>query len=262
MLPFALGGALVALISGQILSRLGDVRSIMWFAWTVITLGFGLMIQLDDRSNKAEKELYPLVAAIGIGCLFAVPLIGLQSVMPLKDIATSTGAFGFLRLLGGTIGISIAQAILSSTLRKKISKIPGLTFDTSPAALSQGVRQLQNIPDPTQRAAVIHAYSKSVSEIWLVMTPILGAGLLMVLTLSKTGFKRQGAPPAPTTAPASVEPKPEAARTSDLENGFEKTADVDSNTASTSAAGADEEVAFSQNAVLSTSTPEAKAETV
>ncbi len=52
MLPFALGGALVALISGQILSRLGDVRSIMWFAWTVITLGFGLMIQLDDRSNK------------------------------------------------------------------------------------------------------------------------------------------------------------------------------------------------------------------
>jgi len=52
MLPFSLGGALVALISGQIPSRLGDVRSIMWFAWTVVTLGFGLMIQLDDHSNK------------------------------------------------------------------------------------------------------------------------------------------------------------------------------------------------------------------
>lgn len=84
----------------------------------------------------------------------------------------------------------------------------------------------------------------------------------IVLTLSKTGFKRQGAPPGPTTAPASVEPKPEAARTSDLENGFEKTTDVDSNTASTSAVGAEEEVALSQNAVLSTSAPEARAETV
>ncbi|KLO19180.1 MFS general substrate transporter [Schizopora paradoxa] len=255
MLPFSLGGAAVALISGQILSRLGNVRAIMWFAWVVITLGFGLMISLDDHSNNAKKELYPLVSAIGIGCLFAVPLIGLQSVMPLKDIATSTGAFGFLRLLGGTIGISIAQAILSSTLRKKVSKIPGLTFDTSPAALSQGVRQLQNIPDPTQRAEVIHAYSQSVSEIWLVMTPILGAGLLMVLTLSKTGFKRQGAPPA--AAPASVEPKPEAAPMSDLENGFEKT----SGAPSSSVVDADDEVPLPPaTALLSTSDPEAKAE--
>ena len=52
MLPFSLGGALVALLSGQILSRLGNVRAIMWFAWAVITLGYGLMIQLDDHSNK------------------------------------------------------------------------------------------------------------------------------------------------------------------------------------------------------------------
>lgn len=52
MLPFSLGGAAVALISGQILSRIGNVRAIMWFAWVVITLGFGLMISLDDHSNK------------------------------------------------------------------------------------------------------------------------------------------------------------------------------------------------------------------
>ncbi|CDO78114.1 hypothetical protein BN946_scf184611.g6 [Trametes cinnabarina] len=148
MLPFSLGGALVALLSGQILSRVRQVtvRGIMLFAWTIITLGFGLMLSLDDHSNNAKKELYPLVAAVGVGCLFAVPLIGLQMIMPLKDIATSTGAFGFLRQLGGTIGISIGQAIISSTLRRKVSKIPGLTFDTSPAALAQGVRRLQDIP--------------------------------------------------------------------------------------------------------------------
>lgn len=54
MLPFSLGGALLALVSGQILSRYRQitVRGIMFFAWTLITLGFGLMISLDDHSNK------------------------------------------------------------------------------------------------------------------------------------------------------------------------------------------------------------------
>jgi hypothetical protein len=60
------------------------------------------------------KVVYPLIAALGIGGLFQTPLIGLQAAMPLKDMATSTAAFGFIRTLGGTVGISIGQAIFSS----------------------------------------------------------------------------------------------------------------------------------------------------
>lgn len=111
----------------------------MWVAYAVMALGYGLMIRLDDTSNmyvfhhirlvsianifrsscacyicRAERALFPLVAALGTGCLFQIPLIGLQAAMPLKDMATSTSAFVFLRQLGGTIGISIGQAIWSS----------------------------------------------------------------------------------------------------------------------------------------------------
>lgn len=42
------------------------------------------------------------------------PLIGLQAAMPLKDMATTTAAFILIRTLGGTIGISVGQAIISS----------------------------------------------------------------------------------------------------------------------------------------------------
>jgi hypothetical protein len=61
----------------------------MWFGWAIMTLGFGLMIMLSDTSNKyifstsrcalnfsqvdsAEKEVFPMVAALGVGCLFQV----------------------------------------------------------------------------------------------------------------------------------------------------------------------------------------------
>ena len=84
--------------------------------------------------------------------------------MPLKDMATSTGAFTFLRYadfllvvasvvefvirtMGGTIGISSGQAIYTSILKNKINRIADLSgFDTSPAALSESVRTLHRIP--------------------------------------------------------------------------------------------------------------------
>jgi hypothetical protein len=94
------------------------------------------------------------------------PLIALQAAMPTKDMATTTGAFGFLRCacllvsvslhssltfhvrtMGGTVGIAVGQAIYTSILRKKINKIPDLSgFDTSAAALSESVRTLQKLP--------------------------------------------------------------------------------------------------------------------
>ncbi|KAJ7249117.1 major facilitator superfamily domain-containing protein [Mycena haematopus] len=210
MLPFSLGGAVVSAGSGQAVTRMKAYRPVIWFAWPVMTLGFGLMIMLDEKSGAAKEAVYPLVAALGVGCLFQVifaPLIGLQAAMPLKDMATSTSTFGFIRRaccslfdigahphaeLGGTVGIAIGQAIITSTLRKKINKIPNLTVnvDTSPSALSQSVLTLKDIPDAIQRGEIIHAYARSISFIWLVMTPILGAGTILTLLIRQYTLAR------------------------------------------------------------------------
>jgi len=46
---------------------------------------------------SAVKEIYPLIAGVGLGGLFQVPLVGLQAAMPVKDMATSTAAFSLMR---------------------------------------------------------------------------------------------------------------------------------------------------------------------
>ncbi|THU98342.1 hypothetical protein K435DRAFT_795802 [Dendrothele bispora CBS 962.96] len=81
-----------------ILFRTGKYRGLIWGAYALMTLGFGSMIQLDESSNRAEKELYILVAAIGVGGLFQVPMIALQASMPVAQMATSTAAFGLVRM--------------------------------------------------------------------------------------------------------------------------------------------------------------------
>ncbi|KAI0928708.1 hypothetical protein AcW1_005878 [Taiwanofungus camphoratus] len=190
MLPYSLGSALFSAGSGQLVSRTGHWRPLMWIAWAIYLLGEGLMIMLKETSNTAEKVLYPFVAAMGLGCLFQTPLIGLQAAMPLKDMATTTATFGFLRTLGGTIGVTIGDAILSGILQKKVKNIPGLTIDTSAAALNQFVPQIKNMPNATQRLALMTAYCQAISTIWTVATPLVGVGFILVLFLRPYSLKR------------------------------------------------------------------------
>ncbi|PFH54197.1 hypothetical protein AMATHDRAFT_169852 [Amanita thiersii Skay4041] len=208
MIPYSLGCSFTSALSGVVVSRTGQYRIMMQCAFAVFAIGMGLMIRLDSfsntyvyhmvseiifskASNSAEKVLYPLVAALGLGCLFQVPLIGLQAAMPIQDMATSTGTFGFIRTLGGTVGISIGQAIFSSVVRKKIAHIPNANLDTSTGALNESVRRLKFIPDPVLRSAILQAFTKSISTIWLVMTPILGVSFVMVLFIRKYTLKRR-----------------------------------------------------------------------
>ncbi|KAI0807335.1 MFS amino acid permease [Fomes fomentarius] len=179
MLPFSLGASLTSVMSGQIVSRFGSWRPVVWVSWAVMIVGYGIMTMLDDGSNNAERVLYPFVAAIGIGCLFQTPLIGLQAAMPLKDMATSTAAFVLIRTLGGTVGITVGQAIISSELRRRISSIPNLTVDTSPSALTQIVRQIPRISDVAERVALTHAYTRSIATVWIVNVPLTGVGFLL-----------------------------------------------------------------------------------
>lgn len=52
MLPYSLGSALISATSGQVVTHTGKWRPIMWGCWTIMVLGYGLMIQLDAHSNQ------------------------------------------------------------------------------------------------------------------------------------------------------------------------------------------------------------------
>lgn len=51
MLPFSLVASVFAALSGQAVARMGAYRPTLWFGWVVMTLGFGLMIDLNGSSN-------------------------------------------------------------------------------------------------------------------------------------------------------------------------------------------------------------------
>lgn len=51
VIPLSLGASLAAVFSGITVTRLGAYRAIIWVAWALMVVGWGLMTTLDDRSN-------------------------------------------------------------------------------------------------------------------------------------------------------------------------------------------------------------------
>ena len=113
------------------------------------------------------------------------------------------------RVLCGTIGISISQAVISSvsglfhqwayevrrltlppqTLREKLSHIPEFTGDTSPAALAQGVSHLKDIP--VSRFGCTTATSKeAANNAFRNQNPVVRRAIIHAFTMSISSLDR------------------------------------------------------------------------
>ncbi|KAF8843669.1 MFS general substrate transporter [Paxillus ammoniavirescens] len=194
MLPCSFAGPITSVISGIALSKSGKYRMIIWTSYVVLTLGMGLMITLDYTSSDAEKEIFPLIAALGISSLNQVPLVALQAAMPLKDMATASSGYVFLRTLGGAFSVAIGEAIISTVLPSKLAGIPNisnLAFGDSAAALNDSVSKIHLIPDVTLRDAVLHAWCRSIAMMWMMCTSLSGLALILTLFLRAYSLKRK-----------------------------------------------------------------------
>ncbi|KAF9268309.1 MFS general substrate transporter [Marasmius fiardii PR-910] len=197
MLPLSLVSSFVALMSGIVMSKIGRYKPLISGGLALMALGFGLMIRLDESSNRAEKVLYLLVAAIGTGCLFQVPTIALQASMPLSEMATSTTAMILFRNLCGSIGLSVGNVIFANNLTKKLAE-DAPAYDTTGKTIAELTNQLRNLvfievgqfPPEGLKIQVLHAYTKSVSVMWIVCTPILFATFVISLFLREYSLKR------------------------------------------------------------------------
>lgn len=82
LLPTALSLSFCSAATGIIIRKTGDYRTLIWLGMALMTLGFGLFIDIDAHSSWAKLILYQIVAGLGVGPNFQAPLIALQSLIP------------------------------------------------------------------------------------------------------------------------------------------------------------------------------------
>lgn len=96
----------------------------------------------------------------------------------------ATTTFALIRTLGGTIGVSIGGAIYTSEVKRRLSDVPGFSVSNfSQAQLESNIHSLKYIQPEELRQQVLHAFTRSLATIWVVLTPLLFAGTLCVFAI-------------------------------------------------------------------------------
>ncbi|GAA5918773.1 hypothetical protein JCM6882_006808 [Rhodosporidiobolus microsporus] len=192
MMPFSVGTAAIGVISGFILAKRKRCKEQIVASYALAVLGYALLATLDEKSSRAKQELYLLVAALGIGPLFQLPFIAIQSAVSVAQMATSTATVQLLRSIGGTIGISVCGAIYASELKKGLEGIEGYTLggEHGMSSATAAVEGLTKIEPAETRQQVLHAFARALNFPWIIAAPLLFVGFILSLFIKEYSLER------------------------------------------------------------------------
>ncbi|KAK3905768.1 major facilitator superfamily domain-containing protein [Staphylotrichum tortipilum] len=181
VLPWVMSLSLVSAATGIVIKKSGKYLPPLIFGMAVMTLGFGLFIDLEPRANWTKIVLYQLVAGIGVGPLFQSPLIALQTTVSGRDMASATGTFAFVRQLFSAVSIVIGGVVFQNGMQKQYPDLlaqlgPEVAQLLSGSNAASSVGLVGELP-PAQRAVARQAYFDSLRTMYIMYVAFSAVGL-------------------------------------------------------------------------------------
>ncbi|CAG8955556.1 hypothetical protein HYFRA_00009510 [Hymenoscyphus fraxineus] len=116
-----IGFSIIAAIVVEVVRR---YRWIIIVAWVFAASGIGLWALWGDNSSLAVTASTQIIFGIGVGTLFTVLTIPMQtSVKDVDDTGIAAGALVSFRLFGGLIGLSICAGVFNNVFEQNIGSL-------------------------------------------------------------------------------------------------------------------------------------------
>jgi len=119
-LPLILAVALFSIVSGGLISGTGHFVPIMYVGAIFATVGCGMIYSFNVHSSSAKWIGYQVIAGIGFGLAFQIPIIVAQAVVAASDLSSVTAMILFIQTIGGAFFVSAGSTALSNTIKKKL----------------------------------------------------------------------------------------------------------------------------------------------
>lgn len=191
-------------LTGMYVAGTKTLRVPLVFATTCVTIFFASMTSLDLSTPWSGIGFAPFLG-IGLGSALNSVIVAAQLSTPPDLIALASGLMIGMRSTGGTVGLSIFQALFSGTLGKKLPedvlvKVVPLGFDPQHIvelldSLSTGNSTLiETIPSVTpQIIAAAHigmkkAYAASFRNVWIAAAAFAAAATARKLIRNFASF--------------------------------------------------------------------------
>ncbi|EIW72421.1 hypothetical protein TREMEDRAFT_26105 [Tremella mesenterica DSM 1558] len=184
ILPVVLTQTVCSFTAGMIQSRTGDYYYNLVAGFGIWTIGIGLLSSIDETTSTAKIVIFGLIDGIGAGQTFQTSLVAIQAAVQRSEMATATGCRNFVRMLGGTIGLTVCSALVNNIVRQNLNN-GGFDAET--------IRKILNDPtqiggiglDAVHKSRAIAAYSdkiaKAINACFWYFIPCAGLSFFIVI---------------------------------------------------------------------------------
>ncbi|MDG4803385.1 MDR family MFS transporter [Micromonospora sp. WMMD980] len=212
MLPMMAGIIVTSILTGRAMSRVGRYK---WFpvaGSAVLVTGMLLFRQLQVATSLWVAFGYMVVIGVGLGLCMQSLILAVQNAVDVRDLGAGTSSATFFRSLGGSFGVAILGAVLSTRLSSALAdRLPGALAQLPPqqrAAVAAGGTENISINDPATilalpgpvRAAIQSSFVEALHLVFL--TTGLVAVLAVLVTLLMPNHQLRGAGPQGATGGA------------------------------------------------------------
>ncbi|MGL4612260.1 MAG: MDR family MFS transporter [Trueperaceae bacterium] len=121
ILPLSLGTVFGAIVSGQLVSRIGRYRELMIGGGIVLAIGLFLLSRMTVDTPFWQVTLYMVICGLGVGPSLPLYTLAVQNAVDFRKLGQATSASQFFRQIGGTMGAAVMGTILASSLTASFS---------------------------------------------------------------------------------------------------------------------------------------------
>ncbi|KAJ3576774.1 hypothetical protein NP233_g224 [Leucocoprinus birnbaumii] len=119
--PIRSGVFLIPVLASQLVTN--QVSIIILVGYAIWSIACGIFSTVTPKTPVGLLVFYMLLSGLGSGSTLQTATIAAQASVPRKDMATVTAFRGFLRLLGGALGLAIASAMINNSLRSEMQSL-------------------------------------------------------------------------------------------------------------------------------------------
>ena len=176
-LAFIIPAMIAVLVSGIVVTNTGMVTLVMTVGSAIATLGCGLCYLFDLYTSTGVWVGVQIVAGVGLGLGFQVPLMAAQAIVETPDLPAATAMLMEFQTLGGAIWVSATQAAFVNRL---LVNLPRLAPKVNPTqVIATGAGDLRKVFGSDELPGVLAAYSEGLKDAYLLICAIAGISMLV-----------------------------------------------------------------------------------
>ncbi|MCE0522500.1 MAG: MFS transporter [Methylacidiphilales bacterium] len=207
MMAPMMGGVIVASVTGgRLVSAFGRYKI---FPVIGLMVGTGSFLTLAMAAFRGYPTGVIETALITLGCGLGLVMpnltVAIQNSVDRSYLGSATSVSGFVRSLGGALGVAVAGTVVAIRLRQFLPASWTQSTVSGSSLLELGVQQIASLP-PAQHALLLNAYRHAVATTFLTGAGAAALAFTIVLFLPERPLRS-----APKTESASTEEASEAA---------------------------------------------------